>query len=201
MRGTELLHPKLQIIAAELQQRCKQENLPLLITDTLRTKAEQDALYAKGRTAAGGIVTNAAYPKSAHNWGVAFDFCRNVRGREYDNSDRFFDKVGALGKELGLVWGGDFKKFVDKPHFELGLFLPQNSTNELVRKFKVPEAFIASWADSEMTEVKVRLPDGKVVYIDSIMRNDRNHVALRDLLEKMGYTVGWYDNTVTVDRV
>jgi hypothetical protein len=27
--------------------------------------------------------------------------------------------MGRIGKECGLVWGGDWKKIKDMPHFEL----------------------------------------------------------------------------------
>jgi hypothetical protein len=94
-RGLSVLHPQVRAKAEQLMELCRKNGLSLLITETLRTKAEQDALFAQGRTAPGKIVTNAEYPRSAHCWGVAFDFCRNVRGREFDNSDGFFDRVGA----------------------------------------------------------------------------------------------------------
>jgi peptidoglycan L-alanyl-D-glutamate endopeptidase CwlK len=40
---------------------------------TLRTIAEQNELYAQGRTKAGKIVTNAKGGQSYHNYGLAFD--------------------------------------------------------------------------------------------------------------------------------
>ena len=42
-------------------------------THTLRTFAEQDALYAQGRTKAGSIVTKARGGQSYHNYGLAID--------------------------------------------------------------------------------------------------------------------------------
>ncbi len=155
-RDKTLLHPELQIIAAEFEKHCKAMGLNVLVTETYRTKQEQDALYAQGRTKPGNIVTNAKYPLSPHCWGVAFDFCRNVRGREYDDSDGFFRKCGEIGKSLGLFWGGDFRSFVDKPHLELKKYLPNNSVNELIRQYGTPEKFIASWkeTDDEMTYEK-----------------------------------------------
>src|SRR5690606_22511724 len=39
-----------------------------------RTWAEQDALYAQGRTKPGSIVTNAKGGQSNHNFGIAMDF-------------------------------------------------------------------------------------------------------------------------------
>ena len=43
------------------------------VTQGLRTYAEQDALYAQGRTVPGEIVTNAAAGYSWHNFGNAVD--------------------------------------------------------------------------------------------------------------------------------
>ena len=146
-RDVKLLHPELQIIVNQWKSECKKQGLNVLITQTFRTKAEQDALYAQGRTTKGNIVTNAKYPRSPHCWGVAFDFCRNVKGREYDDSDDFFAKVGAVGKKLGLTWGGDFKSFVDKPHLEMRKFMPNASTSYLLQTYGTPDAFRNSWQD------------------------------------------------------
>lgn len=144
-RDKSKLHPELQEIVKEFESKCKAAGLNVLITETFRTKAEQDALYAKGRTAPGKIVTNCKYPTSPHCWGVAFDFCRNVRGREYDDSDDFFRKCGEIGKKLGLFWGGDFRSFTDKPHLELKKYLPNNSVKTLQAKYGTPEGFIETW--------------------------------------------------------
>ena len=158
-RDKTLLHPELQEIVKQFEARCKAAGLNVLVTETFRTKAEQDALYAKGRTAPGNIVTNCRYPNSPHCWGVAFDFCRNVRYKEYDDSDGFFRKCGEIGKSLGLAWGGDFKSFVDKPHLELKKYLPNNSVKTLQAKYGTPENFIKSWPkidkeDEEMSYEK-----------------------------------------------
>lgn len=153
-RDKTKLHPELLQIVQEFEKRCKVAGLNVLVTETFRTKAEQEALYAQGRTKPGNIVTNAKYPKSPHCWGVAFDFCRNVRGREYDDSDGFFKKCGEIGKSLGLAWGGDFRLFVDKPHLELKKYLPNNSVNELIRKYGTPEKFIENWVKVSTQRVK-----------------------------------------------
>ncbi len=152
-RDKTLLHPELQEIAIEFEEKCKKAGLNVLITETFRTKQEQEALYAKGRTAPGNIVTNCKYPSSPHCWGVAFDFCRNVRGREYDDSDGFFKRCGEIGKSLGLFWGGDFRSFVDKPHLELTKYLPNNSAKTLQAQYGTPENFIASWKKEEPTDM------------------------------------------------
>jgi peptidoglycan L-alanyl-D-glutamate endopeptidase CwlK len=155
MRGLDKLHPEMRAKAERLQALCRDNRLPLLITETWRTEEEQDALYAKGRTAPGKIVTNCQYPYSAHCWGVAFDFCRNVKGKEYDTSDGFFEKVGKLGKSIGLFWGGDFKSFKDMPHFEHPGYVVSNSVKTLVEKWGTPIAFKKSWSEAEAVPVSL----------------------------------------------
>ena len=150
-RDVSLLHPELIPICEEFVRRCRAAGLNVLVTDTRRSRQEQEALYAQGRTRPGSIITRCRYPYSPHNWGVAFDFCRNVKGREYDDSDGFFAKCGAVGKQLGLFWGGDFRTFVDKPHLELKKFLPNNSCTALIRQYGTPEAFMETWKEDNMS--------------------------------------------------
>lgn len=107
------------------------------ITSGLRTTAEQKALYAQGRTKPGSKVTNADGVKNLSNhqdeadglkdgYGAAVDLYPYVNGG-VDVHDRgnHFPKIAAhikaTAKRLGytVVWGGDWKSFVDKPHFEL----------------------------------------------------------------------------------
>lgn len=152
-RDISLLHPILREIIPQIIGQCAAVGLPVLVTDGFRSKAEQDALYAKGRTAPGTIVTQVRYPNSAHCWGVAFDFCRNVRGREYDDSDGFFRRVAEIAKGYGLEWGGDWTRFVDKPHLQLKEFMPGNSTAWLKRVYGSPDAFRRTWDDEEPEEL------------------------------------------------
>lgn len=149
-RDITRLHPELQQIVKVLLQKCQEKGLKVRITETYRTKAEQDALYALGRTMPGKIVTNSRYPLSAHCWGVAFDFCRNERNKEYNDDDNFFAKVAAIAKPLGLTWGGDWNGFVDKPHFEMTKFMPKSSTSKLISVYGTPDGFIKTWQTPQM---------------------------------------------------
>ncbi len=203
MRGIEYLHPELQPVVEKFVDECKKQGLPVLITETWRSKQEQDGFYAKGRTAPGNIITNAKYPYSPHCWGVAFDFCRNVKGREYDNSDGFFDKVGRIaeklfdGTEYDLFWGGDWKNFVDKPHVEMKKYMPNGSVNWLASKYGNPENFKRTWSEAKkgtvyrVNQTKVRV-DEKVIDVRAINHENQNYINLKDL-EKAGIKIG-YDN-------
>lgn len=144
-RDLSQLHPKLRAILPRIAEAAAAQGLPVLWTDGLRIKAEQDAMYAQGRTAPGQIVTNVAYPNSMHNWGVAVDFCRNVRGREYDDSDNFFFRVAQIAKAYGLEWGGDWTTFVDKPHLQMAEYSLDGTTAYLRSAYGTPEAFIKTW--------------------------------------------------------
>lgn len=121
MRGIEKLNPNFQPLVREFERRCNERGLNLKITETLRTTEEQDSLYAMGRSKPGRIVTNAkgSTKSSYHQWGIAFDFCKNQRGTEYSYGKEELKLIGSIGKELGLTWGGDFKKIYDPWHFQL----------------------------------------------------------------------------------
>lgn len=88
----------------------------------LRTAAQQDALYAQGRTAPGRIVTYAQAGQSRHNSGVAADAGVFAAGRYIDDSNpTLADKVhracAAVAAKHGLEWGGSWK-FQDTPHYQ-----------------------------------------------------------------------------------
>ena len=86
-------HPRLQELAAELKAECARQGYQIAIGESFRSVAEQDALYAQGRTKPGQIVTNApgSSYSSMHQWGVAFDFYRNDGTGAYNESGNFLN--------------------------------------------------------------------------------------------------------------
>jgi peptidoglycan L-alanyl-D-glutamate endopeptidase CwlK len=116
----------------------------LRFTYTLRTIAEQDALYAYGRTRLFddkgnrlGKVTNAKGYQSLHNYGLAFDIVllldvdRNgiyekaswdvMADWDGDKVPDWQECVNAF-KAIGAEWGGDWK-WKDKPHLQFSVGL------------------------------------------------------------------------------
>jgi peptidoglycan L-alanyl-D-glutamate endopeptidase CwlK len=112
------LHLAVQPYARALYFKAREHGITINILSGLRTYAEQDALYAQGRTKPGDIVTNARGGYSNHNFGIAFDVGVFEGGRYLGDSPKY-KAVGALGVELGLEWGGNWKSIVDQPHFQL----------------------------------------------------------------------------------
>lgn len=99
-------------------------------TQGMRTWNYQATLYAQGRTAPGKIVTNSQPGSSFHNYGLAVDSAfigsdpyleKNPKG------DQLWRIYGQIGKNHGLIWGGDWSRFTDKPHLQwsYGLSLDQ----------------------------------------------------------------------------
>ena len=122
------VHPVVATKARQLIEQAYKERINVIITQGLRTVEEQNELYAQGRTKPGKIVTNAKGGYSYHNFGLAFDFAiLKDDGSVNWNVDEKWKRVGAIGKSLGLEWGGDWTSFKDYPHFQytFGLSLAQ----------------------------------------------------------------------------
>ena len=114
------LIPAAQIKAREFMNAVKGQTLTYRIISGTRTYAEQNVLFAKRPK-----VTNARGGQSNHNFGIAWDVGIFENGKYYEGNtkkeDKAYDKLGALikAKIVGLEWGGNWKGFVDKPHYQL----------------------------------------------------------------------------------
>ena len=136
IRSLDRLDYKVKFMAEMLIEQCRKQGIPIIITQTFRTKETQQEYYSWGRTKINPFkndmtkVTNLDGVKkiSRHQTGLAFDVCINIKGSEY-NVD-LLTKVGKIGMGLGLTWGGSWKSFPDMPHFEI----PPNQINN----FKLP---------------------------------------------------------------
>jgi len=126
-----LLHPAVKDEILTLLNKAEDtitgDEVCIRVVQGLRTIAEQNDLYAQGRTKPGAIVTNAPGGKSAHNYGLAIDICwlwKQADGTyKYDDKKAWltgpkFMKVVDLFKSAGYTWGGDWTTIKDTPHFE-----------------------------------------------------------------------------------
>jgi len=137
------VNPALSVKMNQLIDECKKEGINIRVTADLRSVDEQNNLYNSGRTDDGSIVTNANGEDygSSHQWGTAFDVV--ISGNDPYNKEKL-ERVGEIGKSLGLEWGGDFKEFPDMPHFEL----PQSET--IKSEYKNPAEFADEWLDETL---------------------------------------------------
>lgn len=119
------VHPRLVMAAHSIMDAMQILGFLMLVTDGVRTVEQQQALYAKGRTAQGPVVTNADGIRATSNhqphadgYGHAIDMAfLDKRGNlSYEGPWTLY---GEMAKALGLVWGGDWKSIHDRPHIEL----------------------------------------------------------------------------------
>ena len=134
-RNLSDLHPDLQPLCQQWLDQCNADPVfvaagaTVFITQTYRSDAEQDADYAKGRTAPGVIITNAKAGQSKHNFTLpdgtpaskAFDFgVKNADGScDWSPFDPLWQRAIAIGESLGLISGSTFHSIKDFPHFEI----------------------------------------------------------------------------------
>lgn len=111
-RQIETLLPDVRPYARALVQRATALGTDLRVIGGTRSIEEQNALYAKGRTARGPKVTNARGGYSTHNFGIAFDVGVFVANRYQAESPKY-TAIGAVGIDLGLNWGGNWARLVD----------------------------------------------------------------------------------------
>ncbi len=192
-KSIKLLHPELQEIIPKFLKECKRQGLIVKILDTLRNKKEQDDLYAQGRTKPGKIVTFVKYPYSNHNWGIAFDFCRNDGKGAFDDSDNWFYKVGQIAKNFGLSWGGDWAK-KDKPHIEMTKY---GMADYLYKRYKTLDNFKKTWEYKEIfTFIERKYEYNNITKVYEVITKDgENYIKVRDLASLLNKKVYYDKNT------
>ncbi len=116
-RDTKLLIPELQEKVALFCEEMDRAGQRFVITQTLRTQKEQDALYEQGRSKPGKIVTWTR--KSKHLEGKAFDIVMLDDNGKVTWNPIAYEKAGEIGEAVGLKWGGNWNGEKDLPHFEI----------------------------------------------------------------------------------
>jgi peptidoglycan L-alanyl-D-glutamate endopeptidase CwlK len=136
------VHPAL---AARIRTLASQLDFPLRITAGIRTVAQQDALYAQGRTEPGPVVTNAQGTESNHVLGLACDIVPmdlpDVHP-DWDASDASWKRIVALAASNGLRDGVSWK---DEPHLELAE-VPEVPTAEMQQVY-MDAGTVGVWAE------------------------------------------------------
>ncbi|WP_025693353.1 M15 family metallopeptidase [Paenibacillus zanthoxyli] len=208
------LHPVVRKATEALIEICYNRGVPIVITQGLRTNAEQDALYAQGRSADGRIVTNARGGYSFHNFGLAVDFAlllpdgRTVSWDQCRDGDgdgvTDWDEVVAIAKTLGFEWGGDWTGIKDYPHFQVvfGLTTAQlragrtPTETDQARAMAAIERLTEEERDVKVDKAKV-IVNGEKLAEESVLIEGRTYVPLAAIGKAIGATVGWDNKTKT----
>lgn len=192
------LHPTLQRGYNELVKRMAEKGFDKVgCSSTYRDNEKQNQLYAKGRTTSGSKVTNAKGGESIHNYKLAFDIFQNKSGHLYDND--FINMAGKIWTEMGGEWGGSWKDFVDKPHFQ---FTNGLKVSDLQKGKKMSNDIMMKWEIDMYKMTKANISSGdKKATLDAINYESQNYIKVRDL-EKLGFKVGYDNKTglITIDK-
>jgi peptidoglycan L-alanyl-D-glutamate endopeptidase CwlK len=119
-RSLDDLEPETQAKVRVWVDACGSRGVDVLVYCTLRTAAEQAALYEIGRSLPGRIVTRAPAWQSWHQYGRAVDAVPLQAGKP-DWAMRFtklWDVMVEEGDRLGLEWAGRWKKFRESVHWQ-----------------------------------------------------------------------------------
>jgi peptidoglycan L-alanyl-D-glutamate endopeptidase CwlK len=120
----DTLEPDFKVKIQQLLSELSLRGIRCVVTSARRTIAEQDDLYAQGRTKPGKIVTKAKGGQSPHNFGLAADLCpikpNTTNDLWWDAPQEIWNVIHLLAEEgdlLDLDSGYDWN-FVDRPHVE-----------------------------------------------------------------------------------
>lgn len=117
------LEPRTRELCTALLERAEQAGVDAVLIETVRRRERQAWLYAQGRTRDGRVVTHAKPGETWHDPSVrrAFDVVLlDPTGKAWWSAPvERWERLGAIGKGLGLTWGGDFKAIRDLGHFQL----------------------------------------------------------------------------------
>jgi peptidoglycan L-alanyl-D-glutamate endopeptidase CwlK len=128
--------PLLAVKIRTMETMLADEGIEIMVTQGLRTIAEQDALYAQGRSVPGAKVTNCPGGHSYHNFGLAVDCCPSqfAPGKpftpDWHPEHPSWKRMEAVGKSLGLDSGAYWRTFHDAPHFQLTGRFPEGAPNQ-----------------------------------------------------------------------
>jgi len=135
------VHPRARDLFRAVLKELRESGYPVAVVEVYRSPERQRQLYAQGRTdaqlrakgyseeeirqaralgftAEKKIVTK-LMTAGMHGQGRAMDVAFFVNGRRtYDVPSLWWEVYGRIVKKHGLIWGGDWKSFPDRPHCE-----------------------------------------------------------------------------------
>ena len=160
----------------------EREGLHALVTETVRDGEYQKMLAEKGYAAAGAVTPSF----HADHAGLAFDICKNEKGHAYDDP-AFFARMGELGKKVGFSWGGDWRSFPDRPHFQWDAGGTYTSAMVRARRYPPP---MPRFEEEEMTQQEFN--ERMETYLKTLAQQQPAHwsAEARAWAEKTGLIAG-----------
>lgn len=135
------VHPTARTLFRAVLNELREAGYPIAVVEVYRSPERQRQLYAQGRSddalrkagytpqeiaaarlagfTAGKSIVTKKMTAGMHGQGRAMDVAFVLNGvRTYQVPESYWQAYGRIAKKHGLIWGGDWKTFVDKPHCE-----------------------------------------------------------------------------------
>lgn len=145
------VHPRLAVKVRLMADILAHEGIAIRVVQGLRTVAQQDALYAMGRTAPGKIVTNCPGGKSYHNFGLAVDCVPSSQdpskpfAPDWNTSHPAWKRMIEVAQSMALDCGATWRTFKDFPHFQFTGQFPEGEPNDELRAIYAQGGLPAVW--------------------------------------------------------
>ncbi|MBX2898688.1 MAG: M15 family metallopeptidase [Cyclobacteriaceae bacterium] len=109
----DALHPYFREKVKQLIVLCRAKGIELAVVETYRTHAKQNEYKSMGKK-----YTRSGGGKSKHQYGLAVDVVPVLDSVAQWHDTRLWKKIGTVGEQLGLRWGGRWRSLYDPGHFE-----------------------------------------------------------------------------------
>lgn len=106
-----ILHPAFRNKVVMMLYECKKQGIELMVVETYRTHERQNKLRKRGRTGLSG-------GSSKHQHYLAVDVVPIVKKKAIWHNYKLWKKIGKIGENQGLTWGGKWPRLKDYGHFE-----------------------------------------------------------------------------------
>jgi peptidoglycan L-alanyl-D-glutamate endopeptidase CwlK len=145
------VHPRLATKVLLIGDILEHEGMAIRVVQGLRTVAQQDALYAMGRTAPGKIVTNCPGGKSYHNFGLAVDCVPSSQdptkpfAPDWNPGHPVWKRMIEVAQSMALDCGAAWRTFKDFPHFQFTGPFPEGEPNDELHALFAQGGLPAVW--------------------------------------------------------
>lgn len=135
------LHPKIRDDFRAAINECEKQGMKVRLASGYRTFEEQKAIYAKGRTTKGKIVSKAKPGQSYHNYALAGDVVEIKFGKALWKNPKW-ELIGSIFEKYGFTWGGRWKKFLDRPHMQKNFGLHWSKLFKILQAKKTTNGYL-----------------------------------------------------------
>jgi hypothetical protein len=110
-----------------------------VVYESLRSGERQRYLYGFGRQydepgdPRGRVTNSSDFDETWHGFGLAVDIISE--SLKWSAGEPFWRALGAAARDEGLVWGGDWPTFKDRPHVQWGAPMRQSPSPRAARLF------------------------------------------------------------------